>query len=379
MIRERLRIVLVGPMYPFRGGIAHLSETMADGLVDRGHEVHAITFSRQYPGFLFPGRTQYESGPAQNPTLKAEQLLDSINPFTWWRTAERIQELKADCVIFRYWMSFFAPAFGVIARLAARDRIKSVVLVDNALPHERRFGDVALGRFFFKAMHGCVVMSSAVDQDLDTLKVSSPRAFAPHPVYNIFGKPADQAQSRAKLNLGQDMPVLLFFGFVREYKGLHVLLSSIQQVLDSLPNICLLVVGEFYESERKYMEKIEALGISEHVRIINQYVPKDEVANYFAAADVVVQPYISATQSGVVQIAYQFDTPVITTDIGGLPEAIPHEEAGLIVPAGDPSALAQAIVRYFTENMKEQLTQGIQRQKQIFGWDRLLDAIESIL
>ena len=228
-------------------------------------------------------------------------------------------------------------------------------------------------------MHGCVVMSSAVDQDLDTLKVSGPRAFAPHPVYNMFGEPADQVQARKNLNLDQDVPVLLFFGFVREYKGLHVLLNSMQKIRDTLSNICLLVVGEFYEDEEEYTEKIQVLGLSEHVRIINQYVPKEEVADYFAATDVVVQPYISATQSGVAQIACQFEIPVITTSVGGLPEVIPHEEAGLIVPPNDSSALARAIVRYFVEDMKESLTKGMQRQKQFSGWDRLLDAIESIL
>lgn len=373
------RIVLVGPMYPYRGGIAHLSETMAACLLERGHKVHAITFTRQYPAPLFPGRTQYETGTKLERAVVADRLIDTINPFSWWRAAGRIQELGAEVVIFRYWIPFFAPVFGTIARILARKNIQSIVVVDNALPHERRPGDVVLGRYFFGAMQGCVAMSSAVDRDLDQLRVSCSRALAPHPVYDSFGKPSDRAKAREKMGLAKDLPVILFFGFVRRYKGLHVLLESMPAVRDALPDVRLLVAGEFYDDEEPYQEKVKSLDLQNQVKLVNQYIPKDGVADYFAAADVVVQPYLSATQSGVAQVAYQFEVPIITTDVGGLAEIVPHEEAGLIVPPNDAAALAKAIVRYFVNNMQASLTVGVRRQKRSLGWDQLLDAIESVM
>ncbi len=376
---ECRRIVLLGPMYPYRGGIAHLSETIAAKLISRGHQVHAITFTRQYPGFLFPGRTQYENGMISDRALDAERLVDSINPFSWWNTVRYIQKLEAEVVVFRYWTPFFAPVFGTIARRLFRHGIKSVAVVDNALPHERRPGDILLGRYFFKAIRGCVVMSSAVDRDLDWLNVSCPRIFAPHPIYDSFGEPADRIEARRKLKLDPNIPIILFFGFIRRYKGLHVLLESLQKIRHALPNICLLVAGEFYEDEALYHEQIEVLGIAKQVRLVNQYIPREEVALYFAAADAVVQPYLSATQSGVAQVAYQFEVPIITTDVGGLSEMVPHEEAGLIVPPNDHVALANAIIRYFNEDMRKKILIGVQRQKQSLGWGRFMDALESIM
>ena len=376
---NRRRIVLVSPMYPYRGGIAHLSERMATSLIARGYEVHAITFIRQYPTFLFPGRTQYETGVVPDRAVEAERLIDSLNPYSWWRAARRIRELRGEVVIFRYWLPFFAPAFGTIVRGLARHDIKSIVVVDNALPHKRQVGDFVLGRYFFKVVQGCVVMSSAVGRDLDKLKVSCPRAFAPHPIYDTFGEPADRVQARKKLQLDQDSPVILFFGFIRQYKGLHVLIDSMQEIKHELPDIRLLVAGEFYENETECKEKIEEFGLSEQVSLFNQYIPKNEVADYFAAADVVVQPYLSATQSGVAQVAYHFEVPIITSNVGGLAEVIPHEKAGLIVPPNDSSALAKAIIRYFSDEMQDELTRGVKQQKKRFGWDRLLDAIESVM
>ncbi len=376
---ERRKIVLISPMYPYRGGIAHLSETIAARLISRGHQVHAITFTRQYPEFLFPGRTQYETGTEIERAVKAERLIDSINPLSWWRAIQRIREIEADIVIFRYWMPFFAPVFGTMARRLSRVNITCLVVVDNALPHERRLGDIALGRYFFKAVQGCVVMSSSVNEDLNRLKVSCSRTIAPHPVYDIFGEATNRTEARARLQLAQNVPVILFFGFVRQYKGLHILLDSLDQIRATIPDICLIVAGEFYEEEASYRSKIESLGLSEQVRLINEYIPKDEVADYFASANVVVQPYLSATQSGIAQVAYQFDVPVITTDVGGLAEIVIHEESGLIVPPNDPSSLAKAIIRYFAEEMEDDLVKGVRHHKQSLGWNRLLSAIESMM
>jgi len=373
------RIVIVGPMYPYRGGIAHLSERIAMGFVARGYHVSAITFTRQYPNFLFPGKTQYEIQAFPDRAVEAERLIDSLNPFSWWKTAKRIREMDPDVVIFRYWLPFFAPAFGTIARLLSYWEIKSIAVVDNALPHERRLGDIALGRYFFRVINGCIVMSSSVGKDIDTMNLSCSKVYAPHPLYDSFGTPADPMEAREKLQLDHDAPVILFFGFIRKYKGLHILIDSIHEIKETLPDIQVLVAGEFYEDEASCKAQVKDLGISNQIRFFDHYIPKDDVADYFAAADVVVQPYLSATQSGVAQVAYHFEVPVITTDVGGLAEVVPHEKAGLIVPPHDSKALANAIKRYFLEEMQDRLTKGVQDQKRQFGWDRLLDAIETVM
>ncbi len=373
------RIVLVGPMYPYRGGIAHLTERLAQGLVERDFHVYGITFTRQYPNFLFPGRTQYETDLDYQGVLKSERLIDSINPNTWWRTSQRIQQINPDLVIFRYWQPFFAPSFGTIARRLKGEKIRRIVLVDNILPHERRIGDVSLGRYFFKAMQGSIVMSKSVGEDLDRLNVSCPKSLSPHPIYDSFGRPGDPIKARKNLKIDSDTQVILFFGFIRKYKGLEVLIECLKKIHKRLPNFYLLVVGEFYEDEDWYQAKINDLGLSNYVRIIDQYIPQDQVPDYFAAADVVVQPYMSATQSGIAQMAFHFEVPVITTDVGGLAEIIPHEKAGLIIPPNDSDALANAIIRYFSDDMQEKLEQGVKQHKLHYGWDNLLDTVESYM
>ena len=373
------RIVLIGPMYPYRGGIAHFFETMYWGLRERGHHVDAVTFTRQYPRLLFPGQSQFEVGPEPECVVPAERWLDSVNPLSWQRAAANIAQLQPDVAVFKYWIPFLAPVFGRLARLLARRGIQQLVVVDNALPHERRWGDHGLGRYFFRAMDGCVVMSSAVERDLDRLKVNLPRVVAPHPVYDVFGNAADRRSAREELGLGATAPVLLFFGFVRRYKGLHVLLKSMPRILEELPDARLLVAGEFYEDEGEYRDLIASLNLAPSVIVHARYIPKDQVAKYFAAANVVVQPYLSATQSGVAQIAYQFDRPLVVTDVGGLGELIPHEVAGLVVRPNDPAALAAAVTRFFAENLESQLSAGVRAQKHNYSWSRLLDALESLM
>ena len=373
------RIVLIGPMYPYRGGIAHFFETMYWGLRERGHHVDAVTFSRQYPSLLFPGKSQFELGATPARAVPAERWIDSINPATWFSAVSKIAQSQPDVAIFKYWIPFLAPAFGRLARSLSKRGIQQLVVVDNALPHERRWGDRVLGRYFFKAMDGCVVMSSAVERDLDLLKVSVPRVFAPHPVYDVFGQPVDRKQARDELGIPQEAPLLLFFGFVRRYKGLDILLRSMPKVLRAMPDARLVVAGEFYDDEADYRNLISSMNLDRNVTVHARYIPKEMVAKYFAAANVVVQPYVSATQSGVAQIAYQFDRPLIVTDVGGLAEVIPHEVAGLVVKPNDPNALAESVIRFFSEALEDQLVAGVQEQKQKYSWGQLLDALESLM
>ena len=373
------RLTLVGPFWPYRGGIAHFLRAMEAGLANRGFAVSTVTFRRQYPEWLFPGKTQYAKESTQRPTPAepAPRLLDTLNPLTWKRTADAIFEKGADVVVFKYWMPFFAPAFGVMARRLRKHGVKVVAVVDNAIPHERRPGDKALGRYVLGACEGLIVMSDRVRLDIESLKLGVAVRQVAHPVYDIFGEAIPKAEARASLGLDPDAPLLLFFGFIRRYKGLHVLLEAMPRVLDQFPNARLVVAGEFYADEDALRTQAAPLG--DAIRFAADYIPDEQVAAYFCAADVVVQPYISATQSGVAQIAFHFGRPLIITDVGGLAEVVPDGVAGLVVPPDDPPALADAIIRYFEEGMEEALSEGVRREREKYSWDRLFEAIEELV
>ncbi len=371
------KIVLVGPAAPYRGGIAHFLHATYHGLVARGHQVDVVNFSRQYPSLLFPGKTQYESDVAD--PIPSRRLLDSINPVSWFRTARAITAGNPDVVVFMHWMPFFAPAYGTIARRLKARGIRVLSIVHNALPHERRPGDIALSRYFFKACDGGIVMSDAVQQDLASLHNAMETIQVRHPVYNHFGEGIERTTARQQLGISPNTPMLLFFGFVRKYKGLQVLLESMTRVRNALPAVKLVVAGECYDDAGAYQAYVGKHKLADHVQLLFKYIPEGEISPLFSAADVIVQPYITATQSGVAQIAYHFERPLIVTDVGGLAEIVPHERAGLVVPPSDPDALAAAIVRFFKENLYTQLHQGVLEEKQLYSWDRLFEAIESLV
>ncbi len=370
-----MRIAIVGPMHPYRGGIAHFLEKMEAGLLERGHETVPVTFTRQYPELLFPGKTQYVEEAATS-VDGPERLLDTLNPWTWYRTARHLAAQDPDVVVFKYWMSFFAPAFGSIARYLRRQGVRVVSVVDNALPHERRPGDVVLGKFFLRACDGLIVMSDEVKRDLHELGIEAPIRQINHPIYNTFGDPLPRDEARAELDLSTDAPVLLFFGFVRRYKGLHVLLQALPKIVEHLPDLQLVVAGEFYDDKAFYENIIETHQLGSYIHLHDGYVSDEDVAAYFSAADVVVQPYVSATQSGVAKIAYHFERPLIMTDVGGLAEMMPDGEAGLVVPPEDPDALAGAVHRFFEDDRQAELTEGVRREKEKYSWEPLYDAVE---
>jgi len=369
-------------MHPYRGGIAHFTEMTVTGLAGRGHDVRPVSFSRQYPELLFPGETQYEPD-ADAPSIvrDAPRLLDSINPLSWFRTGLHLRDVAPDAVVFQYWMPFFAPAYGVIARgLRRHYGIPSLAVVHNALPHERHFADATLSRFFLRACAGHVVLSDAVADDTRRLTGPSPRLEQiAHPVYERFGEPVSSSPARAALDLPDDAPVLLFFGFVREYKGLHVLLEAMPAIADALPDVHLVVAGEPYDDAARYRARIDRHDLQDRVTWHDAYVPSGAVPRYFGAADLVVQPYVSATQSGVAQIATHFEVPMIVTDVGGLAEEVPDEEAGFVVPPEDPPALAEAVVRFFRDDWADRLTAGMREQKRRQQPERLYEALERLL
>jgi len=370
-----MNITIVGTAYPLRGGIAHYNALLAEALRKR-HTVDTITFKRQYPSFLFPGKTQQETGETSQ-VPPAPELVDSINPFNWLAVGRMIRDRRPDLVIFKYWLPFFGPCFGTIARMARKNKHTKVLFIcDNVLPHERRPGDKLFTRYAFSAGDYFIVQSAAVERDLKTVHPNAVYRFAPHPVYTIFGKAMEKHEARRLLGLAEER-IVLFFGYVRRYKGLQILLSALQEVRKTLP-VRLLVVGEFYVDQAEYQKQIEDLGLQSSVTVVADYVPNDRVAAYFSAADVVILPYLSATQSGITQIAYNFDKPVIASDVGGLAEVVKHGVTGTIVPPNQPGLLAEAILEYYRRNLEAAMVPRVKEEKRLYSWDYFVEAIEAL-
>lgn len=378
MSSKSLRITLVGTAHPMRGGLAQFNSALCFALQARGHEVELVSFTRQYPGILFPGKSQFDSSQETHP-FPATPMVDSIAPWSWLNAARHIARRRPHGLLFKYWMPFFAPAFGTIARQVKRACGARVVsILDNVIPHERRPGDIVLTRYFLGAVDGFLAMSRSVAADLDRLRPGAPCELVPHPVYDLFGERIDKIAARRTLGLPEREPILLFFGFVRDYKGLDLLLDALPSIRKRLP-ARLLVLGEFYSGKERTLEQIRRLGLSDVVTLEDGYVPNERVSLYFSAADVVVLPYRSATQSGIVPIAYQLERPVICTDVGGLAEVVEHGRTGLICPPLDVEALAQSVIRFYEEDLEDALVAGIREKRIEYSWDRMAQAVERMI
>jgi glycosyltransferase involved in cell wall biosynthesis len=371
-----VKIAIISTAYPLRGGIAHYVALLGEALAKR-HEVHTITFKRQYPSFLFPGKTQEESGEGVH-SAPAPQLVDSINPFNWYAVGRKLREQKYDLLIFKYWLPFFGPCFGTIARAAKRRTNTRVLYIcDNVIPHEHRPFDAAFTRYAFRSVDHFIVQSRTVERQLNEFWPGASYRLAPHPVYNIFGTPMDKQEARNALGV-RGKRVLLFFGYVRAYKGLHVLLRAIAALPREM-ELHLMVVGEFYDDEQKYRSLIRELGLEDRVSINSDYVPNEDVGRYFSASDAVMLPYVSSTQSGIAQIAYNFDKPVIATDVGGLSEVIIDGATGYIVPPEDASRLAAAIKKFFDEGREAEFAARVRQEKGKYSWDNMVVSIEELV
>jgi glycosyltransferase involved in cell wall biosynthesis len=372
-----MNVLLLGTAYPWRGGIAHYIALLAQHLQKNRHHVDVVTFHRQYPSLLFPGKTQSETGNS-GIALPTESLIDSINPFNWILVGWKLRKRNPDVVIFKYWLPFFGPCFGTICRIIKfRRATKVIAICDNVLPHERRLGDRIFTRYAFGAVDGYIVQSESVERDLLKLVRQPNYKRIAHPIYEIFGEPLSKQDARQRLHLS-DERVLLFFGYVRRYKGLDVLLEAMKLVVRQI-KIKLLVVGEFYDDEQQYRAQTETLGLQSAVQFVSEYVSNDRVSEYFSAADCVVLPYRSATQSGIVQIAYNFNKPVIVTRVGGLAEIVPDGIAGFTVLPESPEALAEAILRFYQNNYEQQFSDAVKKEKLKYSWDHLVHAIETLM
>jgi glycosyltransferase involved in cell wall biosynthesis len=369
-----MRIALVGPFHPWRGGIAQYLGLLGDALARR-HEVRGVSFTRQYPAFLFPGRSQVDPA-ARPPRIPVERLVDSVNPLSWRRAARALEGFGPHLVIYKWWIPFFGPAFATIAAPLRRRGARVILVCDNLVPHERRPLDSAFTGWMLRESDGYLVMSRRVESDLDRLKPGAPRRVVRHPLYSQFDRGAwTRASARAHWRLEGE--VALFFGYVRRYKGLDVLIDAMARVRARRP-VTLVVAGEFYEPAQPYREQVARLGLGDAVRFLDRYLPDDEVEALFRAADVVVLPYRSATQSGVTQVAYAMGVPVVTTAVGGLPEMVRDGETGLVVAAEDPQALADAIVRYFEQGLADRLRAGVAAVQSEYSWDPLVGSVESL-
>jgi glycosyltransferase involved in cell wall biosynthesis len=376
-----MNVVIIGPAYPLRGGLATYNERLARAFREAGDTVRLVTFSLQYPDFLFPGQTQYSTEAA--PTdLQIEVSLNSMNPLSWLAVGRRMRRERPDLVVFRFWLPLMGPALGTVARLVrGNGHTRVVAITDNVIPHEKRPGDRPFTRYFLSSCDGFVTMSRSVLKDLQALGFGpKPALYRPHPLYDNFGPIKPRAAALAALGLPADgnTRYALFFGFIRAYKGLDVLLEAwADPRLAALP-VKLIIAGEFYEDAAPYEVLIKQYNLESRLVRATDFIPNEAVANYFCAADLVLQPYKNATQSGVSQVAYHFERPMLVTDVGGLAELIPDGEVGYVVPPR-ATAIADALVDFFTQPEKQTLfEEGTRRVKQQFSWPVMVAALKEV-
>lgn len=368
-----MKIIILGPSHPYRGGIAAFDERLAEELMKGGNEVELWTFTLQYPSFLFPGKTQYTTDPKPE-NLSVVRAVNSINPFNWISVGKKVGRLRPDLLIIPFWLPFMSPCLGTISRIAGRNRHTRVIsIMHNFIPHEHRIGDRLFCRYFIRSIDGAVALSRSVIDDMGKFSSSLPRPYSPHPLYDSFGEKADREEACRYLGLDPSNRYGLFFGLIRAYKGLDILLDAFADSRFHDGRIKLIIAGEFYGDGEKYHRQAERLGINENIIWHTEFVPDSEVRYFFSAADVVVQPYKSATQSGVTQIAYHFEKPMIVTDVGGLAEIVPDGKVGYVVKP-EPEAVADGIVKFF-DGDTGRFAEGIKSEKQKYSWRRMIKTI----
>jgi D-inositol-3-phosphate glycosyltransferase len=370
------KVVILGSAWPLRGGgLATFNERLARAFMADSHQVILYTFSLQYPSILFPGKTQL-SDEAAPVDLQIKVKVNSINPLNWFRVGKELKKLRPDIIVIRYWLPFMAPCLGTIASIAKKNNHTSVIAIaDNIVPHEKRPADKWLTSFFVNRMDGFITMSRKVTADLLNTGVTEDKiSFCNHPLYDNFGETITRAEARKNLGIDDNLPLILFFGFIREYKGLDILLQAMAEKGLEKHGVKLLVAGEFYSSSEKFYKIAEESGVNHMIIWHTDFIPNDKVRDYFCAADLVAQPYKDATQSGVTQIAYHFEIPMLVTNVGGLAETVPHGKAGYVVEP-KPEEIGKALLDYFDNKSAEKLKEGLRHEKQRFSWSALVEAI----
>lgn len=371
-------VVIIGPAYPLRGGLATFDQRLAKEFMNQGCECSIYSFSYQYPSFLFPGKTQFSSD-APPPDLNIFSKINSVNPVNWNRVGNELKRLAPDIIVVRYWLPFMGPALGTILRFARKNNhTKIIAITDNVRPHEKRPGDTSFTRYFLRQCDGFITMSEKVMLDLREFEKQKPAKQVLHPLYDNFGEIVSKQQARnflrqGGLNINDNEKVILFFGFIRRYKGLDILLEAMADERIKAAGIKLLVAGEFYEDEKPYKELIQKLGIEKSLILKTDFIPDGDVRYFLCAADVVIQPYRNATQSGVTPLAYHFEKPMIVSNVGGLPALVPHQESGLVAEP-KPGAIVDAVLRYY-ELGEDYFIPHLRSEKTKYSWQTLVKTI----
>jgi glycosyltransferase involved in cell wall biosynthesis len=367
------RVIIIGPAHPLRGGLATFNHRLAKEFMDEGNECSLVSFSLQYPSLLFPGTSQYSDEPAPE-DLVIHSLINSINPFNWLNAGRKIRQWKPDIIVVRYWIPFMGPALGTVLRKVKKNKhTKVICIADNIIPHEKRAGDILFTKYFLKACDAFVTMSQKVLEDLRQFEKEKPAQLVHHPLYDNFGERLEKNEARQHLGLNSDEKIILFFGFIRKYKGLDLLLQAMADERIKKENIKLLIAGEFYEDEKPFLELIKNGQLENNVILKTNFIPDSEVKYYLCSGDCIVQPYRNATQSGVTPLAYHFERPMIVTNVGGLPSLVPHQKSGLVCKP-NPKSIADAILQFYQLG-ENYFIPHLREEKKKYSWKNLVSAI----
>ena len=374
-----MKVIIIGPAWPLRGGLASFDQRLCKAFIEDGHSCSIYSFSLQYPGFLFPGTTQYSSDPPPE-NIEIHAAINSVNPFNWFLTGRKLKRQAPDLIVVRYWLPFMGPALGtILRRIRKNGKSRIIAITDNVLPHEKRPGDRLFTKYFLKSCDAFVTMSDAVMDDLRKFESAKPAKRVIHPLYDNFGEIISRHAARQylneklQLNIGDGEKIILFFGFIRKYKGLDILLRAMAEPFMKISGIRLLIAGEFYEDSNSYLKLIEELKIGNQLILKTDFIPDAEVKYYLCAADAVIQPYRHATQSGVTPLAYHFEKPMIVTDVGSFAEHVLHEQTGLVTRM-EPSSIAAAIIRFY-ELGEEFFIPHLRSEKKKYSWKNLVNTI----
>ena len=367
------KVIIIGPGHPLRGGLATFNQRLAKEFIHSGQNCSIYSFSFQYPSFIFPGKTQYSEEPAPE-DITIHAAINSINPLNWIKIGNRLKKEKPDIIIVRYWLPFMGPALGTILRRVRKNKHSKIICIaDNINPHEKRFGDTSFTKYFLKSCDAFITMSEKVMNDLRLFEKIKPAKLVQHPLYDNFGAILSKGAAREKLKINNEELVILFFGFIRKYKGLDLLLEAMADERIKKSRIKLLVAGEFYEDDRPYRKQIEKSGVNSQLILKTEFIPDSEVKYYICAADAVIQPYRNATQSGVTPLAYHFEKPMIVTNVGGLPSLVPDEKAGLVVEP-EPTAIANGILKFYQLG-ENYFIPHLRKEKQKYSWATMVSTI----
>jgi len=364
------KLVIIGPAWPLRGGLAAFDEKLAICFSEKGIQSSIHTFSLQYPSLLFPGKTQYSTQPApQGINIKAS--INSINPFNWMKVGWQLMKEKPDLIIVRYWIPFLGPCLGTILKIVHWNRHTKVIsIVDNMIPHEKRLGDTLFTKYFASSIDGFVTMSEKVKNDVKLFS-HKPTLVSPHPIFDHFGSAISTLQARTQLGFRENDKIILFFGYIRKYKGLDLLIQAMKDIRIQQLGIRLLVVGEFYDAAQPYIDLVNSLALQNDITFYDQFVPDQEVTNYVSAADFIIQPYKNATQSGVTPLAYHFSKPMLVTNVGGLADTVPHLKVGVVT---EPTSedIANGIVQLYDLGAAHFMPY-IQEERKKYTWEQMTE------